>query len=119
MLDWKLDIQGAIDLPNFGSRNGPTLIELGSRYAALAPELERRGHQVEALVLESGCTASSACPAAGAAAPTRDGTAPSEGNSGNFYSARGIAGCGILASWPRSFWLASSIHGMPLSVGPI
>jgi len=47
VLDWKLDIQGAIDLPNFGSRNGPTEIEAGSAYEALIPELERRGHEVE------------------------------------------------------------------------
>src|SRR5205814_4006129 len=40
VLDWKLDIQQAIDLPNFGSRNGPTQIEAGSRYEALAPELQ-------------------------------------------------------------------------------
>ena len=36
-LDWGLDVQAAIELPNFGSRNGPTLIEHGSRYEALAP----------------------------------------------------------------------------------
>ena len=29
MLDWGLDIQSALALPNFGSRNGPTLIEKG------------------------------------------------------------------------------------------
>ena len=28
--DWKLDMQKAIDLPNFGSRNGPTEIEKGT-----------------------------------------------------------------------------------------
>ena len=27
ILDWRLDIQAAFELPNFGSRNGPTLIE--------------------------------------------------------------------------------------------
>jgi gamma-glutamyltranspeptidase/glutathione hydrolase len=53
-LDWGLDMQAAIDLPNYGSRNGPTLIELGSRYEALAPALEQRGHQVERIVLQSG-----------------------------------------------------------------
>ena len=54
VLDWKLDIQSAIDLPNFGSRNGPTQIEAGSRYEALIPELERRGHVVERSRLFSG-----------------------------------------------------------------
>jgi gamma-glutamyltranspeptidase/glutathione hydrolase len=53
-LDWKLGVQAAIELPNFGSRNGPTLIEQGSRYGALVPSLEQRGHQVEALILTSG-----------------------------------------------------------------
>ena len=54
VLDWGLDVQAAIDLPNFGSRNGPTLIEQGSRYGALAPDLLQRGHQVETIVLTSG-----------------------------------------------------------------
>jgi gamma-glutamyltranspeptidase/glutathione hydrolase len=30
ILDWKLDPQTAVDLPNFGSRNGPTEIEAGT-----------------------------------------------------------------------------------------
>jgi len=54
VLDWKLDIQQAIELPNFGSRNGPTQIEAGSRYEALVPELERRGHDVRLQQLPSG-----------------------------------------------------------------
>jgi gamma-glutamyltranspeptidase / glutathione hydrolase len=54
VLDWKLDIQQAIDLPNYGSRNGPTQIERGSRYEALAAGLAARGHQVELAPLESG-----------------------------------------------------------------
>ena len=53
-LDWGLDLQSAFDLPNFGSRNGPTLIEQGSRYEALAAALEGRGHQVEKIPLQSG-----------------------------------------------------------------
>src|SRR5687768_2695665 len=53
-LDWGLGIQAAIDLPNFGSRNGPTLIEQRSKYEALAPDLLQRGHQVETIVLTSG-----------------------------------------------------------------
>jgi gamma-glutamyltranspeptidase/glutathione hydrolase len=54
VLDWKLDIQAAIDLPNFGSRNGPTQIEAGSAYEALIPDLERRGHEVQRTRLGSG-----------------------------------------------------------------
>jgi gamma-glutamyltranspeptidase / glutathione hydrolase len=53
-LDWGLDVQSAIELPNFGSRNGPTLIEQGSRYEKLAPELAELGHQVERVPLMSG-----------------------------------------------------------------
>jgi gamma-glutamyltranspeptidase/glutathione hydrolase len=53
-LDWRLDVQAAIELPNFGSRNGPTLLEQGSGYEALAPYLLHRGHQVETIVLTSG-----------------------------------------------------------------
>jgi gamma-glutamyltranspeptidase/glutathione hydrolase len=54
ILDWGLDLQAAIALPNFGSRNGPTLIEEGSRYEALTQELEARGHEVRIVPLTSG-----------------------------------------------------------------
>jgi gamma-glutamyltranspeptidase / glutathione hydrolase len=53
-LDWGLDIQRAIELPNFGSRNGPTLIEQGSGYVALGGQLAERGHQVDKIPLTSG-----------------------------------------------------------------
>ena len=54
VLDWKLDIQQAIDLPNFGSRNGPTQLEAGTRFEKLATPLEERGHQVNLIRLQSG-----------------------------------------------------------------
>ncbi|HUQ74080.1 MAG TPA: gamma-glutamyltransferase family protein, partial [Burkholderiales bacterium] len=54
VLDWQLDVQRAIELPNFGSRNGPTQIEAGSRYEALAAELRARGHQVQFSGMQSG-----------------------------------------------------------------
>jgi gamma-glutamyltranspeptidase/glutathione hydrolase len=54
VLDWKLDVQAAIDLPNFGSRNGPTQIERGSRYEALIPALTERGHDIRLSEMESG-----------------------------------------------------------------
>jgi gamma-glutamyltranspeptidase/glutathione hydrolase len=54
MLDWKLDAQAAVAAPNFGSRNGPTLLEPGSIYDAMKGELEARGHVVEATALTSG-----------------------------------------------------------------
>ena len=53
-LDWGLDVQSAIALPNFGSRNGPTQLEQGSRYVALASELKRKNHEVEIVSLPSG-----------------------------------------------------------------
>jgi gamma-glutamyltranspeptidase/glutathione hydrolase len=54
MLDWGLDAQSAVALPNFGSRNGPTEIERGSAYESLAPALRARGHEVLLLDLTSG-----------------------------------------------------------------
>jgi gamma-glutamyltranspeptidase / glutathione hydrolase len=79
-LDWKLDIQAAIDLPNFGSRNGPTLLEQGSRYQALAPQLLQRGHQVETIVLTSGLHGIERVSGGwrGGADPRRDGTVKGE-----------------------------------------
>ncbi len=54
MLDWGLSPQAAADLPNFGSRNGPTELEKGTRFEALKPALEQRGHSVVLLEFASG-----------------------------------------------------------------
>ena len=54
ILDWGLDMQSATALPNFGSRNGPTLIERGTAYESLVPELIGRNHIVEMSPLISG-----------------------------------------------------------------
>ena len=54
VLDWNLDLQSAIDLPNFGSRNGPTEIERGTQLERLAPALEAMGHDVRAIDMTSG-----------------------------------------------------------------
>jgi gamma-glutamyltranspeptidase/glutathione hydrolase len=80
VLDWGLEVQAAIDLPNFGSRNGPTLIELGSRYGALAPDLLQRGHQVETIVLTSGLHGIERVPGGwrGGADPRREGAVRGE-----------------------------------------
>jgi gamma-glutamyltranspeptidase/glutathione hydrolase len=76
-LDWKMDLQSAVALPNFGSRNGPTLIERGSGYEILGKELTMRGHEVETLVLTSGLHGIERAPGGwrGAADPRREGTA--------------------------------------------
>jgi gamma-glutamyltranspeptidase/glutathione hydrolase len=46
VLDWKLDIQAAIDLPHMGSRNGPTEVEASPSAAAIAASLKAIGHDV-------------------------------------------------------------------------
>ncbi len=43
-LDWGLDIQAAISLPNFGAAYGPTFIERGTAYEDLGDALAERGH---------------------------------------------------------------------------
>jgi gamma-glutamyltranspeptidase len=80
VLDWKLDVQSAIDLPNFGSRNGPDrdrgrLAYEGSFRSSSAAATTSGAHGCKAA-----CTASSACPAAGAAAPTRAARAGARGD---------------------------------------
>jgi gamma-glutamyltranspeptidase/glutathione hydrolase len=53
-LDWGLDVQQAISLPNFGSRNGPTELEQGRASPALVDALEARGHEVRLIRQTSG-----------------------------------------------------------------
>jgi len=54
ILDWGLDVQQAIDLPNFDSRNGPTELERGTELEALAPALKAMGHAVSVIDMTSG-----------------------------------------------------------------
>lgn len=54
VLDWGLDVQRAIDLPNFGSRNGPTELEAGRFPPALAEALGARGHVIVSAPQTSG-----------------------------------------------------------------
>ena len=56
-LDWGLDAQQAADAPNFGSRNGPTFLERGTRVEKLASQLAARGHAIEIAPLTSGVQA--------------------------------------------------------------
>jgi gamma-glutamyltranspeptidase/glutathione hydrolase len=55
LIDWKLDVQQAIDLPNFGAQAGATTtLEKGTVLAGLQQELERRGHTVRVDDINSG-----------------------------------------------------------------
>ncbi len=57
MYGWGLDAQRAIDLPNFGSFNGPTVLEAGRFPEATVKALEARGHQVNEAEMTSGLQA--------------------------------------------------------------
>jgi len=53
-LDWQLDLQQAIALPNFGSRNGPTELEQGRASETLVRALRERGHELSIAPMTSG-----------------------------------------------------------------
>jgi gamma-glutamyltranspeptidase/glutathione hydrolase len=53
-LDWNLDPQKAIELPNFGSRNGPTEIEQGTELEGVQAALKAIGHEVRPIPMTSG-----------------------------------------------------------------
>ena len=67
-LDWNLDAQQAVALPNMGSRNGPTELELGRISPALAGALEARGHALVQAPMTSGLNAVQRRPRGGAMA---------------------------------------------------
>ncbi len=54
VIDWKLTLQKAIELPNFGSRNGPTELELGSEIENISAALQAMGHDVKLIEMNSG-----------------------------------------------------------------
>jgi gamma-glutamyltranspeptidase/glutathione hydrolase len=54
MMDWGLTVQQAIDLPNFGSRNGPTELERERYPEATVDQLKRQGHTVRLMDQTSG-----------------------------------------------------------------
>ena len=76
-LDWKLDLQAAIDLANFGSRNGPTEIEKGTELEGVQAALRAMGHEVRAIDMTSGLAAIRRAPGGwqAAADPRREGAA--------------------------------------------
>jgi gamma-glutamyltranspeptidase/glutathione hydrolase len=74
-LQWGLDAQRAIDLPNFGSFNGPTALEGGRFPPATLQALRERGHAVVETDLPSGLQAIQRTPRGwyGGADPRREG----------------------------------------------
>jgi gamma-glutamyltranspeptidase/glutathione hydrolase len=74
-LQWGLDAQRAIDLPNFGSLNGPTVLEKGLFPASTVEALKTRGHVVNEIELTSGLQAIQRTPTGwfGGADPRREG----------------------------------------------
>jgi gamma-glutamyltranspeptidase/glutathione hydrolase len=54
IMDWNLDVQQAITLANFGSRNGPTEVERGQVSATVIDGLKARGHDVREIDMASG-----------------------------------------------------------------
>jgi gamma-glutamyltranspeptidase/glutathione hydrolase len=79
-LDWGLNVQEAIDLPNFGSLNGPTILELGRVSDELIEGLRKRGHEVQVMEVTSGLQAIERAPGGwfGGADPRREGIAEGE-----------------------------------------
>jgi gamma-glutamyltranspeptidase/glutathione hydrolase len=77
LLDWKLDPQVAADLPNVGSRNGPTELEAGTEAAEWKAGLEAKGHDVKLIDQNSGIHAIVVTPAGlvGGADSRREGVA--------------------------------------------
>ena len=70
-----LNAQQAVSLPNFGSLNGPTLLEAGRFGPAMADALKARGHEVREMEMTSGLQAIERTPTGwfGGADPRREG----------------------------------------------
>jgi len=77
LIDWKMDMQSALDLANFGSRNGPTEVEKGTALEAAIPALKAMGHDVRAIDMTSGIQGIRRVPGGleGGADPRREGVA--------------------------------------------
>jgi gamma-glutamyltranspeptidase/glutathione hydrolase len=80
MLDWKLDVQSAIDLPNIGGRGDAVEIERGSGYERFAEPLRALGHRVLPREFPSGLHGIERVPGGwrGGADPRREGTVRGE-----------------------------------------
>jgi len=77
VLDWGLDVQTAIALPNFVNRNGATELEENTPLIALATALESRGHETQIVPMTSGLHGIAVMPNGleGGADPRREGIA--------------------------------------------
>jgi gamma-glutamyltranspeptidase/glutathione hydrolase len=75
VLNWGMNAQQAIDLPNFGSLNGPTLLEEKRFTPSEIRSLRARGAPVRELPMTSGLQAIQAMPGGwfGGADPRREG----------------------------------------------
>ncbi|WP_416561020.1 gamma-glutamyltransferase family protein [Limnohabitans sp. yimb22184] len=74
-LHWGLNAQQAIDLPNFGSLGGPTLLEAQRFERSTVDALQLRGHEVREMDMTSGLQAIKRTPSGwfGGADPRREG----------------------------------------------
>jgi len=82
LLDWRMDPQRAVALPDFGSRNGPIELEADRFGPTMVRDLQARGHTVVQVPLTSGLQAIVAAPQQpggirwiGGADPRREGVA--------------------------------------------
>ena len=75
VLNWGLNVQQAISLPNFGSLNGPTLLEDRRFPRATVEALRARGHEVREQHMTSGLQGIQRTPQGffGGADPRREG----------------------------------------------
>lgn len=76
MYDWDLNAQEAIDLPNFGNYNGPSVLEENRFPQELIDELEAMGHEIIVRPMTSGIQAIQKTDTGyfGGADPRREGT---------------------------------------------
>jgi gamma-glutamyltranspeptidase/glutathione hydrolase len=74
-LHWGMNAQQAVNLPNFGSLNGPTLLEEKRFPASTVDALKARGHEVREMDMTSGLQAIERTPTGwfGGADPRREG----------------------------------------------
>jgi len=75
MIDWHLGMEDAIALPNAGSIGGPVLLEKGTELEGLKSPLEKLGHEVRIMDLNSGVHGVERIPSGweGGADPRREG----------------------------------------------